>query len=171
MTNPANASPSTPSATDKTFHSNPEKQMKPSTTIVALLMLLASLASAQDLRNGTLKTVAGDVHLVRGNVVGSAASGDGVQESDRIVTGRDAHTTFILKDGTILSAGPDTTVELAKIQFDTTTQDGNLIVNLIKGTLRVVTGWLGKLHPEQVHVTTPTSVVGVRGTDFIVEVP
>ena len=45
------------------------------------------------------------------------------------------------------------------------------MLNLLQGTIRVVTGWLGKVQPEQVKVITPTSVVGVRGTDFIVEVP
>jgi hypothetical protein len=60
---------------------------------------------------------------------------------------------------------------LTDVKFDTTTQDGSLILNLVQGSIRVVTGWLGKLHPEQVKVITPTSVVGVRGTDFIVEVP
>ena len=67
--------------------------------------------------------------------------------------------------------GPSTTLELTKLQFDSTTQDGSLALNLLQGSIRVVTGWLGKLHPEQVKVITPTSVVGVRGTDFIVEVP
>jgi len=67
--------------------------------------------------------------------------------------------------------GPNSTLELAKLQFDTTTQEGNLMLNLLQGSIRVVTGWLGKLHPDQVKVVTPTTVVGVRGTDFIVEVP
>ncbi|MFM2050200.1 MAG: hypothetical protein RL682_691 [Pseudomonadota bacterium] len=34
----------------------------------------------------------------------------------------------------------------------------------------MVTGVLGKLSPENVKVTTPSSTVSVRGTDFIVEV-
>jgi hypothetical protein len=60
---------------------------------------------------------------------------------------------------------------LSKLQFDSTTQNGSMALSLLQGTIRVVTGLLGKLHPEQVNITTPTSVVGVRGTDFIVEVP
>ena len=100
-----------------------------------------------------------------------AEAGGGLQPADRIVTGRDASATFMLKDGTVVSVGPNSTLELAKVQFDTTTQDGSIMLNLLQGTIRVVTGWLAKLHPEQVKVITPTSVVGVRGTDFIVEVP
>jgi hypothetical protein len=94
-----------------------------------------------------------------------------VLQADRIVTGRYASTSLTLKDGTVLTVGPNTTLELTKLQFDSTTQEGSLALNLVQGSIRVVTGWLAKIHPDQVKVTTPTSVVGVRGTDFIVEVP
>lgn len=135
------------------------------------LVLVTTAASAQDQRAGTLKTVVGDVHLGQGGAALAAQEGGGLRQADRIVTGRNASTTFTLKDGTVISVGPNSTLELAKVQFDTTTQEGSLMLSLLQGTIRVVTGWLGKLHPEQVKVITPTSVVGVRGTDFIVEVP
>lgn len=140
-------------------------------TVFCTVSLLASAASAQDLRMGTFKSVTGEVSLTQAATRRLAESGDGLQPADRILTGRDASATFMLKDGTVVSVGPNSTLELAKVQFDTTTQDGSLLLNLLQGTIRVVTGWLGKVHPEQVKVITPTSVVGVRGTDFIVEVP
>ena len=33
----------------------------------------------------------------------------------------------------------------------------------------MVTGAIGKTHPEAIRVETPTAVIGIRGTDFIVE--
>jgi len=53
--------------------------------------------------------------------------------------------------------------------FDAQSKNGSLLLNLLQGTLRMVTGVMGKTNPELIKVTTPTSVVGVRGTDFIVE--
>ena len=138
---------------------------------LVLAFWMSFSANAQMQRNGTLKSVRGDVKLVQGQSVRAAEVGGGVQEADRIVTGRNASTTLTLKDGTIVTIGPKTTLELTKIQFDPTTQDGSLALNLLRGTLRMVTGLIGKLHPRQVNITTPTSVIGVRGTDFIVEVP
>lgn len=135
------------------------------------LMLATAVADAQEQRTGTLKTVTGEVRLSQGTMSRAAQEGGGLSQADRIVTERDASATFMLKDGSVISVGPNSTLELAKVQFDTTTQEGGLMLNLLQGTIRVVTGWLGKLHPEQVKVITPTSVVGVRGTDFIVEVP
>jgi len=135
------------------------------------LLLLSSACGAQDQRLGTFKSITGEVNVAQAGTMRTAETGGGLQSVDRVLTGRDASATFMLKDGTVVSVGPNSTLELAKVQFDTTTQDGSLMLNLLQGTIRVVTGWLAKLHPEQVMVNTPTSVVGVRGTDFIVEVP
>jgi hypothetical protein len=74
-----------------------------------------------------------------------------------------------LKDGTVLTLGPDTVMDLRQFQFDTTTQQGNFLLDLLRGSVRVVTGLLAKVNPERFQVQTPTSVVGVRGTDFIVD--
>jgi hypothetical protein len=134
-------------------------------------ILLALTANAQTLRNGTFKSVQGEVNLTQASMTRVAEVGAGLNESDHLVTGRNASTTFTLKDGTVVTVGPNTTMDLSKLQFDPTTQNGSFALNLLQGTIRVVTGLLGKLHPEQVNITTPTSVVGVRGTDFIVEVP
>jgi hypothetical protein len=138
---------------------------------LSALLLTTTAASAQDQRSGTLKTVTGDVRLSQGGTGQVAQEGSGLQQADRIVTGPDASATFTLKDGTVISVGPNSTLDLVKVKFDTTTQQGSVMLSLLQGTIRVVTGWLSKLHPEQVKVITPTSVVGVRGTDFIVEVP
>lgn len=122
-----------------------------------------------DARQGTFKTVQGEVTVVRGNARSAAVVGGGVLTTDRIVTGPNSAAALTLKDGTMLSLGPDSAIDLAQFQFDPTTHDGNLAISMMRGTLRVVTGLIAKLRPERVTVTTPTSVIGVRGTDFIVE--
>jgi hypothetical protein len=76
----------------------------------------------------------------------------------------------MLRDGTSIAVGPNTTVDLSRFQFDGTTQQGGVAVRLLKGTIRVVTGILGKTQPDNVKVSTPATTVSVRGTDFIVEV-
>ena len=40
---------------------------------------------------------------------------------------------------------------------------------MARGTLSVVTGLIGKKAPENVKVQTRTVVLGVRGTEFIVD--
>lgn len=38
-------------------------------------------------------------------------------------------------------------------------------LNLATGSLRVISGWIGKLNRQEHRVTTPTATIGIRGTD------
>ncbi|MCA0324346.1 MAG: FecR domain-containing protein [Proteobacteria bacterium] len=122
-----------------------------------------------DNRQGTFKTVQGEVVVERGGKRVPVSSGAPLMALDRIVTGPRSAASVILRDGTVLALGPDSSVNLAEFRFDPTTQEGNILISMAKGSLRMVSGLIAKLKPEQVKITTPTSVIGVRGTDFIVE--
>lgn len=145
-------------------------------TLVVGLLLTASLASAQTATNavdtsriGTFKQIQGDIQLGREAGRPTPASGDAVRQGDRVRTGQTGGAHIVLKDGTVLSMGPNTTVDLSQFQFDSTTQNGNFLLDVLQGSVRVVTGLMAKVNPERFKVRTPTAVVGVRGTDFIVE--
>ncbi len=158
---------------------------KPALGTMAALALLAGAALAQPAapaasastpaytagvgRQGSFKTVQGTVTRVHEGAGSPAAVGDPVWVGDRVLSGPKSAAALTLLDGTVLSLGPDSSVDLAQFDFDPTTQEGNVLIALAKGSLRLVTGLIAKLRPEQVKVTTPTTVIGVRGTDFIVE--
>jgi len=146
--------------------------------LLLLAMLASAAASAQespvsvtpsDDRQGTFKAVQGEVTLVSAEVRRAAVVGGGFSRADRLVTGADSAASLKLEDGTVLSVGPNSTVELEQFAFDSTTQEGSMVVKLLRGSLRMITGLIAKLTPEKVNVQTPTAVIGVRGTDFIVE--
>ena len=120
-------------------------------------------------RIGTFKDTQGDAWIGADAARRAAQSGAGVNLADRLSTGPQGAATLTLKDGTVLTMGPNTTMDLRQFQFDSTTQQGNFLLDLLQGSVRVVTGLLAKVNPERFKVQTPTSVVGVRGTDFIVE--
>jgi hypothetical protein len=42
--------------------------------------------------------------------------------------------------------------------------------SLKRGTLSVVSGKIAKQSPESVRFSTPTTTLGVRGTEFVIEV-
>ncbi len=122
-----------------------------------------------DNRLGTFKTVQGQVTRIHEGQSSPAQVGDPLWESDRVSSGPKSAAAITLRDGSVLSIGADSSVDLAQFQFESTTHEGNVLIALVKGSLRLVTGLIAKLRPEQVKVTTPTTVIGVRGTDFIVE--
>lgn len=120
-------------------------------------------------RIGTVKHVEGAILMGRTPAQQAPRPGDGVRESERLSTGPDGAASILLKDGTVLTMGPNTTMDLSRFNFDSTTQKGHFVLDLLKGSVRVVTGLLARVNPDLFKVQTPTSVVGVRGTDFIVE--
>lgn len=138
--------------------------------MVALATAAAGVA-AQDQRSGTLKTVQGTVAIGQGDARRAAVPGGGVAEAERISTGPDSAAVLLLRDGTLITIGANTQVDISRFQFDATAQTGGLTVKVLVGTVRLVTGLLGKLQPDNVKVQTPSSTVAVRGTDFLVEVP
>lgn len=123
-----------------------------------------------DGRSGTFKSVQGEVTVVNGEARRAAVVGAGLHETERVLTGADGMTSLVLKDGTVLSIGNNSTLDLSRFKFDFTTHEGNVLVSLLRGSMRMVTGLIAKFKPEDVKVITPTTVIGVRGTDFIVEV-
>jgi hypothetical protein len=57
-----------------------------------------------------------------------------------------------------------------KYRFDTTTHAGEFDASLNKGSLAVVSGKMVKQSPDSMRIHTPSSVMGVRGTEFVVKV-
>lgn len=140
-------------------------------TALALSLPLACAQTpvgATDNRAGTFKQVQGEIRLGK-DASRAPQAGDGIHTGDRITTGKDGAASVVLRDGTTLVLGPDTTADLSQFQFDSTTQEGNVLLELLQGSVRVITGLLSKVNPDRFKVRTPTVVVGVRGTDFIVE--
>jgi hypothetical protein len=120
---------------------------------------------------GFVKTLKGSVQLqeAAGAAARPAQAGDALLPGGRITTGPDSAASIVLRDGTTLVVGPLSQMELKAFSFDATTHEGNLLAALLKGSLRMVTGLLGKAHPEAVRIETQFAFVGVRGTDFIVQ--
>lgn len=129
----------------------------------------AQLAPANVDKAGTAKVITGDVRVVNAKGERALASGDAVYAQDRIIAGKQSAGSVVLRDGTTLVLSENSQVTVQNFAFNATTQEGNMLIDLLQGTLRVVTGLIAKLNPEAIQIKTKTVSVGVRGTDFIVE--
>ncbi|MDI3384147.1 FecR domain-containing protein [Xenophilus aerolatus] len=144
-------------------------QTAPPAPTVTALPAVAAPAPAADAHAGFIKSVQGDVHVLSaGGDTRLARPGDRVSPIDRISTGPASAASLVLRDGTALVLGPDSRLDLKQFHFDSTTQDGGLLVSLLRGSLRMVSGLIGKTNPDAVRVDTQTATIGIRGTDFIV---
>lgn len=135
-----------------------------------LLALLFSTAALADELAGMVKNSSGQVSIERGGQKLAAPVGTLVHVADKLRTGADGAVGITLRDNTLLSAGPNSLISIDKFVFDTTSQAGNISVGIRKGTLSVASGKIAKQTPESVDFRTPTSLLGVRGTEFVIEV-
>jgi hypothetical protein len=135
-------------------------------SIAALAVALAMPAEAADI--GQIKVAKGKVSIERGGQIVPAAAGVRLQAGDVLKTGADGSVGLTMSDNSLLSAGPNSILALNRYEYDSTTSQGQFDATLQKGSLAVISGRIAKQSPEAMTVRTPSSILGVRGTEFVV---
>ena len=140
--------------------------------IVGILLGLLSMESAiaQSDRIGQFRNVSGEAFVVRGDIREPAAIGGVVHRQDTIETGANGAIGITFDDNTIFSAGPNSSVQLEDYKFNPATLKGTFLAKLGKGTLSVISGDIARGSPEAMKIRTPSAILGVRGTRFLVRV-
>jgi hypothetical protein len=144
--------------------------MRTSTLAVVLVSLTTAQAAMAGDIIGYVKTVSGSATVVRQGGAQPLVVGAPLEEDDTIKTGKQSSVGVTMKDGTTLSAGPETELLLDKYAYAPEAGQLGFVARLQQGTLDFVSGMLGKLAPESVAIETPTGVIGMRGTHFAVRV-
>ena len=134
--------------------------------VAVVLALLMNDAAAADVAR--IKSSSGPVHVEREGARLPAGVGTGLQASDTVVTGENGAVGITFTDNSRMAAGPNSTLVINRYAFDQTTHAGVLDASLKRGTLAAVSGRLAKHSPQAVTVRTPTMILGVRGTEFLV---
>ncbi len=150
------------------FASNPHRLATRRFALALAGLLVAVTVHAEPI--GLIKVQAGEVTIERQGARIPAAVGVPVDRGDRIVTGRDGSVGVSFADGAILSAGPGSVLVLDAFNYDPSTRAGNFDVSIRRGTLSAISGKLVTQSPGAMKVRTPTAILGVRGTEFVVHV-
>jgi hypothetical protein len=138
-------------------------------TIFGALAALAIETSA-GAEIATIKLVKGVAGIERGKTMLPVTSGTRLDVGDVLVTGKDGRIGVTFIDDTRFSVGPRSRVQLTRYEFNETTHKGSFDTRVEKGRLAVISGQIAHENPKGMSVQTPTSVLGVRGTRFVVEV-
>ena len=136
--------------------------------ILAAVLGLATSAIAADI--GLDKVSKGAVQIQRGAEKLPVKVGTGLQTSDVVITGPDGSAGITFTDNSLVSVGPNSVFAIDKYRFDTTTHAGEFEGNLRQGRLAAVSGKMVKQAPESMKIRTPSAIMGVRGTEFVVQV-
>ena len=136
--------------------------------IVAAAVAMSLPAFAADV--GLVKVSKGSVQIERNGAKIAAPVGASVMASDVIMTGADGSAGITFTDNSLVSVGPNSVFAIDKYRFDSTTHAGEFEGSLRKGRLAAISGKMVKQSPESMKIRTPSAIMGVRGTEFVVQV-
>ena len=131
-------------------------------------MPLMCLAQAEAV--GYMKTVKGSAWVTTSGQRVPAQQGTAVLMGSQLKTAAGASMGVTFKDDTVMSFGPDTELTVDEYLYAPAKGQLKLATRLDKGTLTYVSGVIAKLKPDAVSVKTPSGIIGVRGTSFMVKV-
>lgn len=136
---------------------------------LGMLVLLAPMAlPAEEI--GQIKTATGVVIVVREGVEMRSVEGARIHHADRILTRGDSTAGITFDDNSRLSLGPNSELDIAQFSFGDSNRADVFETTLHRGTLSAISGKITQKSPEAMRVRTPTTILGVRGTEFLVQV-
>jgi hypothetical protein len=136
--------------------------------------LLAALLLWQG-AGAALAQAVGEVEFSRGAAVAQTPGklprtmgrGQTLEEGDRLTTAAGAMAIVRMQDGTRLTMRPDSEMVLQSYRFNgSVREDNSMVMQLLRGGLRAITGLISKGSPNAARIQTSTATVGIRGTDF-----
>jgi hypothetical protein len=136
---------------------------------IALGLLMAAPATAQQAA-GSIKSVTGGAFVVRGDQQISASVGQSIYPDDALKTASDGRLGLTLRDGTRLSLGASTEVQLNAFAYSPAEGRMGLAMKVLRGVAAYISGRIADLAPASVKIETPTSVIAVRGTHLLIGV-
>jgi len=154
--------------------------VRPATRVLALFVAVTvaivaggfdALAQTPSEHIGRVKTLEGDVTLVRVGATLPVALGDPIELMDELRTGPDGSVGITFEDETLLSLGPDSAMVIDDMVYAPASGDAAFSANLLGGSLSYVSGGIAKLRPENVRLSTPTATIGIRGTALAIRAP
>jgi hypothetical protein len=135
------------------------------------LVLFTNVAMAQDSPPvGHVKTVKGVATVTTNGRSVNAQPGTPLHQGSALKTEAQSSMGVTFKDNTLMSFGPNTLLTVDEYLYEPAEGKLKLGVSMGKGTLNYVSGVIAKLKPEAVSVKTPTGMIGVRGTQFLLKV-
>jgi hypothetical protein len=136
-----------------------------------LFVLLAALglaAVAQAQQAGVVTHLSGILSVKRGEAPAKILSVKSeVKEGDLLTTEAETYARIKFADNSEVVLRPGTQLKIESYAFNQAQPDSdNVLLSMLKGGLRAVTGLIGKRNHDKVNFSTATATIGIRGTHF-----
>jgi hypothetical protein len=133
--------------------------------IIAIMILSTSIYA------GTVATITalkGQADIKRDKGLFTAHLGDKLHEKDLVITKDKSKVQIIFKDDTLITVGKNSNFSIEKYIYEENNPKVSARFGLIRGTMRTITGKIGKIAPARFSVKTKTTTIGIRGTNFTI---
>jgi hypothetical protein len=135
-----------------------------------LLLGLGMSASLMAQEAGKIMRVTGKATVSSvSNQTKEATKDDVINTGDTITSSKESQVLIRMKDNSSLLVRADSKIKIAAFQFENKPTD-NAKTTVIAGTLRAVSGSIGKGQPDNVKYEAGTATIGIRGTDIEVAI-
>ncbi len=90
-----------------------------------------------------------------------------VLEGDTLTTEQETYARIKFTDGSEVVMRPRSQLKVASYAFNQAQpQSDSVILDMLRGGMRAVTGLIGKRNRDAVNITTSTATIGIRGTHW-----
>ena len=141
-----------------------------SKVIAIFFLALSTLAWGDEAAVCLVKNVTGEATVTTAGKKVIASPGTAIYQGSVLQTGAKSSMGVTLKDETVLSFGADTVFSIDEYLYVPSQNKLKFTSKITKGSLNYLSGVIAKLQPDAIKMTTPSGVIGVRGTQFLVKV-
>ncbi|OHC71615.1 MAG: hypothetical protein A2045_17045 [Rhodocyclales bacterium GWA2_65_20] len=150
---------------------NPPARNLWASAVRKLFFLIAALGfvfSAQAQQAGQITHLSGTLSVKRADGTTKLLSvKSAIQEGDLLTTEAETYARVKFADGGEVVLRPGSQLKVESYAFNQAKPDSdNVLLSMLKGGLRAVTGLIGKRNRDKVNFSTATATIGIRGTHF-----
>ena len=135
--------------------------------IVICIVLMSNIMLASV---AIIKKTTGVVEVKRDSKTITVKAGSRLENGDIIMTKSDSSVGITFNDGSRLSLGEKAIFVIKTFKVEPEKKEFDVDVSLNKGKAIFSSGKIGKLSPKSVKFRIPEGIIGIRGTEFAVEV-
>lgn len=119
---------------------------------------------------GHIQTLQGTASILRDGNAQQVSVGMSLNRGDLVRTGKPGAVGIVMTDNATVSLGPNSELLLKDYTFVPKDGKFGLVMRMTKGTFVYLSGLIGKLAPDKVHLQIPNATIGLRGTKLLIEI-
>ncbi len=136
-----------------------------------LFLVPAASGAVDDKPIGSITAIEGEVYLShKGDTAAFPAMlGDPIYLYDHIQTERQSRVQILFEDESLLNLAENTYIQITEHIYSPEENRRSSVFRLMMGKVRAIVGRFFKGAGSRFKVSTPTAIIGVRGTHFVVD--